>query len=134
MWRQPALNSILEHERSPGGSRAGGGSSARRRQPSAVDPGPQPAKLFDPLEIDTRPAFANQLPDTNAEKFADAGFGWGTDPQGIAVGAFGLRLRATDLLKLGGLYVNNGVWHGKQILPEQWEEQAYPSDLNPQRG
>jgi hypothetical protein len=28
------------------------------------------------------PAFANQLPDTNAEKFADAGFGWGTDPHG----------------------------------------------------
>ena len=92
-------------------------------------------KLFDPLQIDTRPAYTKPIPYTAAAEFVDAGFGWGTDPQGIAVGAFGLRLRTPDLLKLGELYRNNGTWHGKQILPANWVKQATsPSELNPQYG
>ena len=92
-------------------------------------------KLFDPLAIDTRPAFTDPLPDTAATEFAKAGFGWATDPQGIPVGAFGLRLRTSDLLKLGELYLNNGTWHGQQILPAEWIKQvATPSELNPQYG
>ena len=40
-------------------------------------------KLFDPLGISTRPAFSRPLPDLFAPEFAKAGFGWGTDPNGI---------------------------------------------------
>jgi CubicO group peptidase (beta-lactamase class C family) len=38
-------------------------------------------KLFDPLGVDTDPAFVEPLPDTEAADFAVAGFGWGTDPR-----------------------------------------------------
>jgi CubicO group peptidase (beta-lactamase class C family) len=92
-------------------------------------------KLFDPLGIDTDPAFVEPLPDTEAADFAEAGFGWGTDPQGIPVGAFGLRLTAADLVKFGELYLNDGAWHGRQIVPVEWVEQATtPSELQPQYG
>jgi CubicO group peptidase (beta-lactamase class C family) len=57
-------------------------------------------KLFDPLGINTRPALTKPVPDDSPE-FDRARFGWGTDPQGIPAGAFGLRLRTTDLLRIG---------------------------------
>jgi CubicO group peptidase (beta-lactamase class C family) len=89
-------------------------------------------KLFDPLGVDTDPAFVEPLPDTEAADFAVAGFGWGTDPQGIPVGAFGLRLTASDMMKLGELYLNDGAWHGRQIVPAEWVKQVTtPSELQP---
>jgi CubicO group peptidase (beta-lactamase class C family) len=92
-------------------------------------------KLFDPLGIDTDPAFVGPLPDTEAADFAEAGFGWGTDPQDIPVGAFGLRLTAADLVKFGELYLNDGAWHGRQLVPAEWVEQVTtPSELQPQYG
>lgn len=82
-------------------------------------------RLFHPLGIDTRPAFTKPVsdPDTNRD-FERAGFGWLTDPQGISNGALGLRLTAPDLLKLGELYLRDGVWDGKQIVPADWIRQA----------
>jgi CubicO group peptidase (beta-lactamase class C family) len=74
-------------------------------------------KLFDPLGISTRPAFSEALPDVFAPKFVTAGFGWGTDPNGIQLGGFGLRLTAPDMMKIGELYRRDGVWKGQQIVP-----------------
>lgn len=34
--------------------------------------------------------------------------------------ASGLRLRSRDLLKFGLLYLNDGVWNGKQVVPRSW--------------
>jgi len=34
--------------------------------------------------------------------------------------ASGLRLRSRDLLKFGLLYLNNGIWNNKQLIPAQW--------------
>ena len=34
--------------------------------------------------------------------------------------ASGLRLRSRDLLKFGLLYLNNGIWNNKQLVPSQW--------------
>ena len=91
------------------------------------------ARLFDPLDIDTDPAFVEPLVDTAAAGLAAAGFGWGTDPRGIPVGAFGLRLTPPDLVKLGQLYLNHGAWHGRQIIPTDWVGQVTtPSGLQPQ--
>jgi CubicO group peptidase (beta-lactamase class C family) len=91
-------------------------------------------KLFDPLGIGTRPAFTKPVFDDNPE-FDRAGFGWLTDPQGIPIGAFGLRLTAADLLKLGELYLHDGVWQGKQLVPREWiQEVKTPSHLQPQYG
>jgi CubicO group peptidase (beta-lactamase class C family) len=41
-------------------------------------------KLFDPLGISSSPAFTGALPDPSlTTEFVTAGFGWGTDPNGI---------------------------------------------------
>jgi CubicO group peptidase (beta-lactamase class C family) len=91
-------------------------------------------KLFDPLEIDSRPAFDDVL-DLAEPAFSQAGFGWGTDPRGINIGALGLRLRAPDMLKLGELYLSGGSWHGKQLLPATWiSSSTTPGPMTPDYG
>jgi len=45
---------------------------------------------------------------------------WDKDPQGYTIGAWGLYLSSRDYAKLGYLYCKNGLWEGKQILPEYW--------------
>jgi len=47
---------------------------------------------------------------------------WEKCPQGVTKGGWGLFLKPEDALKLGWLYLNRGVWHGKQIVPESWVE------------
>jgi len=37
----------------------------------------------------------------------------------IATGG-GLSLRARDMAKFGQMYLNNGKWHGEQVIPEDW--------------
>jgi CubicO group peptidase (beta-lactamase class C family) len=91
-------------------------------------------KLFDPLGIQTHPAFTKPVLD-DSQDFARAGFGWLTDPRGISLGAFGLRLTARDLQLLGELYLNDGVWRGRRIVSTDWVRQTTtPSDLEPQYG
>ncbi|MDX1907698.1 MAG: serine hydrolase domain-containing protein [Bacteroidia bacterium] len=45
---------------------------------------------------------------------------WETDPMGYQVGGWGLRLRTEDMAKLGLLYLQQGRWQDKQLLPETW--------------
>ena len=49
---------------------------------------------------------------------------WETDPMGINVGGWGLRLKTEDMAKFGQLFLQKGVWQGKQILPGSWIEEA----------
>lgn len=48
--------------------------------------------------------------------------------------ASGLRLRSRDLLKFGLLYLNNGVWNGKQIVPRQWVDVSVRPHINQDKG
>ncbi len=52
------------------------------------------------------------------------GADWETNPEGINTGGWGLRLKTEDLAKLGLLYLQKGKYNGKQILPEEWVEEA----------
>jgi CubicO group peptidase (beta-lactamase class C family) len=52
----------------------------------------------------------------------------------IYAAASGLRLRSRDLLKFGLLYLNEGVWHGKQIVPRKWVEISVQPHINLGRG
>ncbi len=56
--------------------------------------------LFDPLGIKT--------------------FKWSAGKDGTHSSASGVRLTAPDLLKIGRLVLNDGVWEGRQVVPEAW--------------
>lgn len=46
--------------------------------------------------------------------------GWVVDPQGINTASWGLFLTPVEMTKIGQLYLNDGVWNGKQILSPKW--------------
>lgn len=45
---------------------------------------------------------------------------WEKDPSGIPIGGWGLRLAPRDMAKLGYLYLHEGMWEGKQVVPVSW--------------
>lgn len=49
---------------------------------------------------------------------------WQESPQGITAGGIGLSLRTEDVAKFGQLYLQKGVWQGRQILHDSWIEVA----------
>lgn len=61
--------------------------------------------LFEPLHI------------TNYE--------WQQDPQGIFVGGFGIKMKPTDMLKIGLLCLQNGYWNRQQLVSSNWIEQSH---------
>jgi CubicO group peptidase (beta-lactamase class C family) len=52
------------------------------------------------------------------------GMTWETCPRGINVGGWGLSLQTEGLAKFGQLYLQKGLWKGRQILPASWVEEA----------
>jgi len=49
---------------------------------------------------------------------------WTSSPQGVTAGGWGLRLKVEDMARFGQLYLQNGIWSGKQILPQRWVQTA----------
>jgi CubicO group peptidase (beta-lactamase class C family) len=49
---------------------------------------------------------------------------WGSSPQGNSFGGWGLKICTEDIAKFGQLYLQKGKWHGKQLVPQTWVEQA----------
>jgi CubicO group peptidase (beta-lactamase class C family) len=45
---------------------------------------------------------------------------WGSDPQNVTMGGYGLHLRPVDLAKLAFLYLHNGQWEGQQLISPEW--------------
>jgi CubicO group peptidase (beta-lactamase class C family) len=45
---------------------------------------------------------------------------WPSNPQGITIGWGELRMRPHDMAKIGYLYLNEGLWDGKQVVPADW--------------
>lgn len=60
--------------------------------------------------------------------------------KGVNFGAFGLSMKPNDLVKIGQLYLDKGLWEGKRYISEEWVVQATnkrvetnddPSNLDP---
>lgn len=85
-------------------------------------------RLFGPLDIDTRPALVRLLEsptgDADLEAYDRAGFAWPVDPQGVNTGAWGLKLRPRDMVKLGQLFLAGGQWNGQKLVSAQWVDEA----------
>jgi CubicO group peptidase (beta-lactamase class C family) len=49
---------------------------------------------------------------------------WDSDPQGLSRGWGDLHLKPGDAAKIGYLWLNNGVWEGKQIVSASWVQDS----------
>jgi hypothetical protein len=49
---------------------------------------------------------------------------WPSDPQGVTYGWGDLHLLPRDAAKLGYLWLNHGMWDGKQIVPREWVDES----------
>lgn len=49
---------------------------------------------------------------------------WDVSPEGNSLGGYGLKLCTEDIAKFGQLYLQKGMWNGKQLVPKAWVEQA----------
>ncbi len=49
---------------------------------------------------------------------------WEKCPKGIEKGGWGLYFYPDDMLKIGQLYLNGGVWEGKRLISEDWIKQS----------
>lgn len=81
--------------------------------------------LFEPLGIKVE---NNLLFETKEEQLAfnqstDIS-GWVIDSMGIHAAGWGLTLTPMDMVKIGQLYLNGGMWEGKQIISSKWVEDS----------
>lgn len=49
---------------------------------------------------------------------------WETDPRGINLGGTGLHITTEDIARFGQLYLQQGLWQGRRIVPEAWIVEA----------
>ena len=50
--------------------------------------------------------------------------GWVVDPKGINTAGWGLTLKVVDMAKIGQLYLNHGMYDGKQVISSKWIEDS----------
>lgn len=81
--------------------------------------------LFGPLEIEVEKSlsFRNIKEQLAFNQSTDIS-GWVADSMGIHTAGWGLTLTAMDMAKIGQLYLNSGMWEGKQIVSSKWVEDS----------
>ncbi|MBR1226917.1 serine hydrolase [Bradyrhizobium sp. AUGA SZCCT0176] len=55
---------------------------------------------------------------------------WWRDPQGNSTGGYGLALLPRDMAKIGYLYLRNGQWEDKSLLPPGWIDKVSHATVN----
>lgn len=77
--------------------------------------------LFSPLEIRVGHNVVLHSKEEHLAFFQDKNVsGWVADAQGLNTAGWGLTLTPMDMAKIGQLYLNEGVWKDKQIVPAWW--------------
>jgi hypothetical protein len=59
---------------------------------------------------------------------------WSTDADGVSHGWGDLQLQPRDMAKLGYLWLHNGRWDGRQVIPADYLAQALTSHISVQPG
>jgi CubicO group peptidase (beta-lactamase class C family) len=83
--------------------------------------------------IITRLTGMSALDYAKAKLFGPLGIGvsyWGHDPQGITTGGNGLSMPPRDMAKIGYLYLRNGAWEDKKLLPPDWINRISHATVN----
>lgn len=68
------------------------------------------------------------------EPLGITGYDWEKSPQGLNLAGYGLRVKTEDIAKLGQFYLQKGQWDGKQLLPENWVEEATSKQTDSNKG
>lgn len=81
--------------------------------------------LFNPLGITagSNVIFHSEEEQMAFMKAADI-CGWVAGPTGVNKAGWGFTLTASDMARIGQLYLNGGIWNGKQIVSAQWTAQS----------
>jgi hypothetical protein len=59
---------------------------------------------------------------------------WKRTPLGVVDTEGGLFLKNSDLAKIGDLYLNGGMWDGKQIVSKEWVRQSVAPSIDAEEG
>ena len=51
-------------------------------------------------------------------------FNWISDENNVNAGGYGAYMRTLDMLKIGYLYINRGIWNGVQIVEPEWVDSS----------
>lgn len=77
--------------------------------------------LFSPLDIHVAHNVVLHNKEEHLAFFKDKNVsGWAADPQGVNTAGWGLTLTPMDMAKIGQLYLEGGIWKGRQIIPAGW--------------
>jgi CubicO group peptidase (beta-lactamase class C family) len=68
------------------------------------------------------------------KKLGIQNYSWEHQSDGFIRAAGGLHLTNRDMAKIGLLCLNNGVWNGEQILPENWMKLSTKKWINTKQG
>jgi hypothetical protein len=55
---------------------------------------------------------------------------WETSPEGVNTGGWGLHIQSESLAKVGQMWLDNGVWDGKQLVSKEWISQMSSKHAN----
>lgn len=55
---------------------------------------------------------------------------WENDPMGHPIGGGSMFMTLTNMMKLGQLYLADGVWNGEQILDKNWVKEATKKQID----
>lgn len=80
--------------------------------------------LFDPIGMDLIPYYPMSAFGFD-NLFGRYVKGWIYDPQGYSIGGFGINMSLRDMAKFGFLYLNQGVWDGKEVITKQWVKDSF---------
>jgi CubicO group peptidase (beta-lactamase class C family) len=81
--------------------------------------------LADLLHKQTGVPFTEYIADKLFKPLNITHYEWRTDMLFRPVSFAGLRLMPKDLLKIGRLMLNGGVWEGRQIISKEWIEESF---------